>query len=222
MKTVQQVLWELDIERLINAVLARNPIEYDIEGEYLDRTVRSLRDSYMNNLRRFIHQLRETSIELPKDEQKGILYVFRELDNVFRSEAFGLVYLNELIEKGTSCQDCKYDFSERSELLGFMIAETPLTQKHIYELVADVIGTASFFGYEQEQIKERKAEIIHLMNEGKRIVAPLSPEDEDPIEKSLRYAAIEAEIAYRKQTRNNELTRIRDAYLSEQEGKNHD
>lgn len=36
--------------------------------------------------------------------------------------------------------------------MGFQVADTPLTQRYIYELVADVMHTASFFGFSQEDL----------------------------------------------------------------------
>ena len=38
--------------------------------------------------------------------------------------------------------------------MGFLVAETEMTQRYIYELAANVMYEASFFGFEEEDKQE--------------------------------------------------------------------
>lgn len=237
MKTVQKVLQELDADKLIDTFLRDNPIEYDRNENMLDRTVRDIRDTVHNNLRRFINRLREMPITEPEEGHQGVLYAHRTMKEGFSAQAFNLVHLEELLELGTECENYAYEFTPQSEIMGFLIADSPMTQRYIYDLVADVLYEASFFGFEQEGLPMQKAKLMDSLEEVRsgnveslsweEVKAELETEDfsfdeESPDEEALRRAAWEAEWAYSRHSRDKELTAIREQYLAIEGERHHE
>lgn len=236
MKTVQQVLRELDEDRIIDVYLYENPIEYDRHEYLLDQTVRDVREAVRNRLRQFIRRLKDMEITEPEDGHMGILYAHRTMDDGFGSQAFNLVHMDELLGRGVECENYAYEFSPQSEIMGFLVADTPMTQRYLYDLIADVLTEASFFGFEQEELAEKKAELEQSMKEVENGTAELRTweelkaelengdlplDEESPDEEELRYAAMEAEWAYSRHSREKELTLIRESLLSERGGQDH-
>ena len=48
-----------------------------------------------------------------------------------------------------------YEFTRQEEIVGFLVSDTEFTQREIYEVLADVLYEASFFGYEQERLEDK-------------------------------------------------------------------
>lgn len=236
MKTVQQVLRELDTERLIAYYLWENPIGYDRYEDWLDLTVREIRDAYRKRLTDYIQRLREMKITEPENGHQGVLFVHRVMEEYF-SEEYRLVHLDELIKMGSKCENYMYGFAKQSEIVGFLVADTPLTKRHIYDLMSDVLYQASYFGYEQEYLQEEMGKLtVSLENDQNRPSEAVPEEDlkekwheeyeidfvcDPPDVKELRDLAVKAETEYGKCSRDYELTLIRNAYLSENGGLNY-
>lgn len=232
MKTVQQVLQELDSDKLIDTYLRDNPIEYDRIEKLLDRTVRDIRDAVRDNLHSYINRLCEMQITEPEDGHQGVLYAHRTMKEGFPSEAFNLVHLDELLDHGAECENNAYEFTPQSEIMGFWIADSLMTQRYIYDLMADVLEEASFFGFEQEDLPAQKNKLMDSLEEVRNGTAEclsweavkaeletgdFSFDEESPDEEALRRAVWEAEWAYSRHSREKELTAIRDQYLAEKE-----
>jgi len=236
MKTVQQLLRELDEDRIIDVYLYENPIEYDRHEYLLDQTVRDIRDKARDRLHQYIQRLREMEITEPEDGHIGILFAHRAMDDGFGSQAFNLVHMDELLERGTECENYAYEFSPQSEIVGFFVADTPMTQRYLYDLIADVLTEASLFGFEQEELADKKAELEQSMKEVENGTAELRTweelkteletedftfDEESPDEEELRHAAFEAEWTYSCHSRDKELTLIRESLLSERGEQDH-
>lgn len=236
MKTVQQVLRELDTEKLIAHYLWEYPIEYDRYEEWLDLTIREIRDTYRKDLADLIQRLREMKISEPEDGHQGVLFVHKVLEE-YLTEEYRLVHLDELIELGPECENYAYGFTKQSEIVGFLVADTPLTQRYIYDLMTNVLDQASFFGYKQEYLQEeieklnaplesprRKLSAIILNEEPEEQWHEMRGVDSDyelPEERKLRYSAAKAETAFDECSRRNQIALIRDAYLKTNGGKDH-
>lgn len=149
-KTVQEVLRELDTERLIGTYRFHFPIGYEEHLELLDVTVREIQERVKQGLRQFIERLRTLPVQSPEDGKQGLLFAHRIMKGGSHEKTFELVFIDELLRDGVKCQCYAYEFTEQAVIMGFQVADTPLTQRYIYELVADVMHTASFFGFSQE------------------------------------------------------------------------
>lgn len=154
MKTVQEWLNELDIDLLIQDYLYIDPVKYDNHEEKLNKTVQEVMDEHIKNVRNFINRMRTIPVKVPEDGRQCILYARRTIEDGVPSQAFELVHKDELLEKGHEALDYAYYFSEQAEIAGYFVADTPLTLACIYDLIADVMNEASYFGYEQEYLEE--------------------------------------------------------------------
>lgn len=153
MKTVKEYLQTMDTERLIDEYLYKDPILIEkIKNQ--DLTIREVIEGQRATLRDYITNLANMDITPPSDGHQGILYVHRCVGMGCNDLeiAFELVFLDEIKTQGTDAQSYAYEFSPQSEIIGFLVSETYLTQYYIYELMVDVLYEASFFGYEQEDL----------------------------------------------------------------------
>ena len=162
MKTVQDYLRELDENRLIEAYLGLHPIRFE-ELSNVELTVSEIIERYKTKLHEYIVRLR--TLPIKKSESPCIFYVHRIIKDGMKDEDYCLIDFKELVEKSCDAPDYVYCFTEQSEIMGWQVADTWLTQYHIYNLIADVMFEASFFGYEQEQLEEEKKRLDKAMEE---------------------------------------------------------
>ena len=225
METVQAWLNKLDTEKLINVYLSENPISYEMYKNYLDLTVREIRENYKAALRLYIERLRHLTVKPDEYGKQGLLYVHRIMSDGHRERAYNLIYIEELLEKGNDADNYAYEFTEQATIMGFLVAETPLTQRYIYELIADVLSEASFFGFEQEYLEEEKEKLLEAEKEAserndkgttlEEFEAELEQEQgftfdrESDDERALGHEVVVAELAYSNHSRKKELDLIR-------------
>jgi len=178
MKTVQEWLRELDTERLIEEYICRDPVQYDRDESNFGRTVGEIRDCHIALVRDLIERLRTVLVKKPKKGYQGVLFVYRIIRDMIEEPAFGFAHIDELLEKGDEADNYAYEFCEQAEIAGFLVADTPLTIQYIYELMADVMYEASFFGFEQEDLAGEWEAIRTAEKEIEDGTAELRPWDE--------------------------------------------
>ena len=66
LKTVQEVLCELDMEKLISTYRWHFPIGYEEHLELLDMTVREIQERVKQGLRLFVERLRTLPVQSPE------------------------------------------------------------------------------------------------------------------------------------------------------------
>ncbi len=215
MKTVQECLKELDTEALIDEYLDRDYIRREMINvmKKKDITTKELLLRYRDAIREYIEYMRNIPVEQP--EEQGLLYVYKTLPGLIRDEYWhDLVIIPELKEKGVDAEDYSYILSSRSEIAGFLVADTNLTQDHLPTLMADVLYEASFFGYTQEDIDDylKKEEAYNMSEDDEpsedwmpgspNYKKPESrPEEEQKLEKVYRQAKEEYAIYLQKKAR---------------------
>lgn len=224
MKTVQEWLNELDMDLLIQDYLYVDPVNYDNYEEKLNKTVQEVKDEHINNVRNFINRMRTISVKAPEDGRQGILYARRVIEDGVPSQVFELIHKDELLEKGHEALDYAYYFSDQAEIAGYLVADTCLTLACIYDLIADVLDEASYFGYEQEYLEDSKNRIMSAAREVEEGTAETHPAGEvfsDLCDESdavclyndkegwdLYHKIMEAESEYIIYSRNKELDEL--------------
>ena len=81
---------------------------------------------------------------------------------------FSLINIEELKENRDSLTNVTtyaYEFSLNEEIMGYLISDNEYTQNYIYDLIADVLYEASFFGYNEENKIKQKEELIESVRE---------------------------------------------------------
>ena len=158
MKTVQETLKTIKHEELIGTYFYKYPIDFDYllysHPERGEMSVNMVKGKFKANRQKTIDKLMTVDITLPEDSHQGLLYAHRVIKDGFDEPETELVLYDELLEKGPDAQEFAYFYTPQSEIAGFLIADPPYTQQHLYSLLADVLHEASFFGPEQEFLED--------------------------------------------------------------------
>ena len=234
MRTVQEILKALDTERLIDTYLYHSPIRYEA---FPDKTVQEIQDRFKAVLRDFISRLRNMEIHTPEDGSQCLFYVHRCIRDEFDEVSFCLIDVDEFLEKDYDCRSYAYEFTEQAEIMGYLVAETPLMNHYIYDLMAEIMDEASFFGFEQERLKEERDELgrrireVENMKNGENGFIGESWEDvrkemgldsldqESPDEKEIHDEVRAVVIKYSDHSMRKELDAVRELLKDLQEAK---
>ncbi|MBQ9478029.1 MAG: hypothetical protein IJU71_00585, partial [Selenomonadaceae bacterium] len=82
----------------------------------------------------------------------------------------------DLIEQGDDATNYGYDLDPQSEIMGFLVSDDEYTQQNIYELMADVMFEASWFGFADEgkdDFIDDLADQINQLEEGTLETCPV-------------------------------------------------
>lgn len=211
MKTVQECLWEMDIEKLVDSYLAIPFISKEMNESMKKNdteTGRKIRTVFLNIIRHIIEFIRNTSAEPAEDP--AILYMYEVLEGDIRDKYWhGLVYLSELKEKGVEAEDYSYTLCSFKQIACFMVADTKLTQDNLLTLMTDVLYEATFSGYTEEDKEKEIREFEEACNEVEADGEGASEEDDE----FCKTVSVKPEP----ETRSEEEIRLADAYRKARE-----
>ena len=228
MKTVQEWLIELDTTELIDTYFREHPIDFiHMEENARQMSVCDIQTKGRKKLESYIDYLRTLPIKNNTEEGKGLLFVFRMLYGYSDTGlVHELVLVDELLRDGPEAEAYSYTLTDPAEVMGFYVADTPLTQYNIVFLIANVLFEASFYGWTSEEVNREIEATFSDDDEGdaepdeedesfdemyrKRILNRESDptEIENPEEVELRNKAEKAVDAYFEASRRNELKLI--------------
>lgn len=236
MKTVQDYLKELDTDKLVEEYFFRDPIPYE---EFAARTshltVQEIRAAYKRRMRLFIDKLREIDA-VKSREGNSVLFAYRYLPE-YRGEdiGFGCAVVDEVLKSGKNAEIYTYSMLPQNEIAGFFVADTELSKRYIYELIADVLYESSFFGFNQEGLEKLLAGFGSSMCELERVESGETnlptidrimdniceclgfvPDSETEDEKELRREVWKAQDAYCRHSRQKELNNVLNILLEEE------
>lgn len=232
MKTVQEYLRELDRDRLIEEYLYKSPIEFEkIHDKSV--SVETVFQRVREYIGEYIDRLRKLDITQDDDGKQGIVFAHRCVGSNCESLeiAFPLVFKEELLEHGTEANSYAYEFSPQSEIVGYLVADNPLTQYYIYDLLADVMFEAAFFGFDEEHKEEEEQKVVQSCEEAmspdfkgipweevkahleEKMGQKFDEESEDELE--YHRAVWAAEMEYSQHSRTKEMNMIIEALKSE-------
>ena len=236
MKTIQQVIRELDSKNIEIAYFYEHPIELNKLNRFEDKTLGEIKERISSRFQAFIERLRTMEVEENSEEQ-WVLFVYKALCNesFYGEEVVGLLRVDELVEKEnlSVIETYAYEFTEQKEALGFLVADTKLTQDNIMDVVVDFLHEVSFFGYEQERLKEEMDKLEESIKEIDEHPERLKtfdideirkkynlPKDEEyPEEQEKKDRFHEAAMDYTNYCRCIEMERIKSMLLKEKMGK---
>ena len=222
MKTVQEWLFERDEDALIGCYFAKYPINfYMLENK--DVTVSEVLAVLEETLRDFIHRLK--GVNAHKSEQ-GIFYAVKILSDGYEEVTVELSYLKDILENGLP-EHYGWMLTDHDEVMGYLIADTSLTQANIDSVLAEILYEMSFFGYTQEQLEEERKKLDESLietQESRTYSADevftkfgLAPEEKDEQSDELRAAVLAAEIKFSEYWRTHEVRQIRSQLIAEQQ-----
>lgn len=162
MQTVQESLWQADEDQLIAAYLATHPVNLgEIDPE---RTISEVQSEIHTGLHNYLTRLKELPIKEPANGDKGVFYVYHCLGANLGID-FGLTFFDDLRAQGINAHNYDYILVKQAEIVGYLIADTPLTQYYLPELLVDIMYGASFFGFRQEYLAQAKKQLDETAEE---------------------------------------------------------
>lgn len=234
MKTMQAVLRELDTEELEETYLYDHSPKLRELSKNDDRSVCQLRQDFSRKFSDYLQRLRTLEIEPSEDSRTGILYVHKIMgeDSWFPQETIDLIYMDELLaaEDFIKISHYAFGFIRQEVALGFLVAETKLTQDHLYDVASYFLYEMSFFGYKQEELEEEMRGLEESVREFKehpeRMIRynysewekefGLPEEEEYPKEQELLDAIHSGCQEYNDYCDGIELEKIKESYLRKQ------
>lgn len=171
-------------------------------------------------MRKFIERLCGLTPKADPDGRVGILFAHRciEVGALSGTEDYCLVYADEVLSDGVDAKTYAYEFTDQSEIVGFLVADNEYTRRHIYGLMTDVLYQASFFGYRQEGLAEALEDLDRSIKEVEngnvlsideimeKYIPEHESEREDPAEMDLRNTVLKAAFDYNEHFKKKELT----------------
>lgn len=159
MKTLQQILRQVDKEELIDLFVQIHPPVYAAR-EKMDFTSGRILAVYRSRVESLIDKL--ACIEPVVDERYGrcFLYASRTIGpDTFDEPCFSMVTEKDLMKAGTDCFSTSYIFTPHEEVAGFYVSGAPYTQSFMMDLLVDVLFEASWFGFDQEYMQEEEEKL---------------------------------------------------------------
>lgn len=229
MRTIQEYFRDLDMEKLIETYLTEYPINYkDFRNK--DMSISQIEERVNKKLHDFIERMKAITVENRKDSFRGILYVHRCIKDGLNDQSYCLADIAEILSGDIKETDYGYDILPQAEIMGFLVAETEMTQRYIYELAANVMYEASFFGFEEEdkqevveELKKSTEEIksgttkYHTWEEFKKELSDIGCDfdEESSDETELHNKVVRASYDYSKYSAMKELNKIREMLNTE-------
>lgn len=170
-KTVQELLKEVDKEQLINEYFYTYPIKVsDIKEEDSGLTIKEVKERRRKTMEKYINRLINLKVELSDDGDDYILFAYNVFMEDFENVDYALISKKELLfeigfEEEGNCTNYSFMLSNQEEIMRYLVADTKLTQDNIYDLLVYVLYEASWFGYENEDLEEEKQKLEEATKE---------------------------------------------------------
>ena len=166
MKTVQEWLREVDEKSLVDTYCYRYPVDF-VMLENKDVTVRQVLDRQREVVRAFVRELKSLEVRPSADGKTGIFFGCKFNDkNSYEPTAY-LCYLEDIVrEVRPEHYSCM--LTDFSEVMGYLVADTPYTLRHISDVLVEILSEISLTGYTQEGKKHERARLDEAMQESER------------------------------------------------------
>lgn len=240
MKTIQQIVAELDMEEVIKYYFYRYPIKLfqDLNEKWENKTVAECKAYGHYKVKALIERIINTKPNADNG-QKYILFIHKCMDDgICHDICEGLVEVGELFgaKDVSEVTTYAYGYEKLEDTVGYYVANTALTQRHLLDLVTNYLFVSSFFGYEQEYLEEERQKLDDALEEcedhskGRSFNTleelfedlGITPEETYPEEEEKRNKYHNAVIDYNKYCKGKELERLRESILEVKRGLNVD
>lgn len=163
MRTVQEVIRSLNTYKLVVTYLNEyesikfSDDEYNtFEKHQLPFFIAKLQKRCILVSRIFNYIERLKHIPVQESDDMIIAYI---INDYYDKITTSLIHKQELMDIGITCEAYAYEFCTQSEILGWKLPETEFVKDYIYQIIADILFEASFFGYDQEELPAAKSEL---------------------------------------------------------------
>ena len=155
MKTVHAWFKEVDAARIADEYFREYPIEYENFCR-LKKTVAEIKEAYRLRLLEFLEML--CKLEVDSTAQDKIFFCHKIYSNYEEKVETVLCTKTDILacDKPETYSCILVDFAE---VMGYCIADTELTKKNIYAVLAQILHEMTFFGFTQEELNEEREQL---------------------------------------------------------------
>ena len=157
MRTIQQVLRELDAKEIEEKYYRKHPILLVEINDYDDMTIGEFKKKISDRFQKYLERLRNLDADL-SNEKQSILFVHKGQtdDDFLLGHMVSLIEKDELMatEDVSEIPTYAYELVEQKEALAFGVADNKLTQDNLLEVAVDFLYEMSWFGFEQERLQD--------------------------------------------------------------------
>ena len=224
MKTLHQHLLEADWETIFEHYLQRRKISPCTEKSRVLQVKDSL-DSRRQIFMRFSEELLNLT---PVRNEKMVFLATEEFIDGCPDICPILISLEDLNTGVTRKIDWRT--TDRDKLMGFLVADTRLTQDNLCDILAQILDKASFFGFSAEEFERSRKEYNRMIKEFEKdwrrtLTLPddyvcerfgLPMTEEDPRSEELLSRVLDAETEYARHCKEREIEELRQAILKKQ------
>ena len=217
MKTLHQHLLEADWEAIFEHYLQRRKISPCAEKSRALQAKDSL-DSRRQIFMRFSEELLNLT---PVQNEKMVFLATEEFIDGCPDICPILISLEDLNTGVTRNVDWRT--TDRDKLMGFLVADTRLTQDNLCDILAQILDKASFFGFSTGEFESGREEYNRMVREFEKDLAKTLalPDEfvrdhsgfptisEDPKAEELIWLALDAEVEYAKHCKKREIEELR-------------
>ena len=117
----------------------------------------------------YIDRLINLEIETSDIKDSYVVFAYKTFINDSEGIDYSIIYTKEILKKEITddtlinCYSCI--LTEQKEIMGHLVADTDLTKKNIYGLLAFILHEASWFGFSNEHLEEEKEKLEKSMKE---------------------------------------------------------
>ena len=157
MKTVQEWIREIEVDKLADAYFYEYPIEYE---RYInsEKTVSEIKDAYRKRFYEFIEQLKSIEPKSLSDDEQGIFFCHKAYGRDIKNPETVLCIESDIL-KCDNPQTYSWILTDFDEIMGYYIAETESRIKSRKDVRAQIIYEMTFFGYTQEDIEKERMKL---------------------------------------------------------------
>ena len=155
MKTVHAWLKEVDVAKIADEYFSEYPIEYENFCRF-KKTVAEIKEAYRLRLLEFLEML--CKLEVDSTGQDKIFFCHKIYSNYEEKVETILCTKTDILacDKPETYSWILVDFAE---VMGYCIADTELTKKKIYSVLAQILHEMTFFGFTQEELNEEREQL---------------------------------------------------------------
>lgn len=219
MKTVQEWLNEIDEKTLADCYFAEYPIDFMMLRDQ-NHTVAEIEQAAREQFIEYVRKMRVISIR-SHEEKTAVFYASKGHRDHRRCIITEMCILEEVLSSDEP-EHYSCGLTDHAEVMGYFIADTPLTQNNIEIVLAHILFETSFFGYNQENLPDvietlkRSEEDIeegptYTMEEVREHLG-LPPKEPDEEAEELEHDIIAAEYAYDLFCRRREEAKLRELF----------
>ena len=163
MKTIQEHLRVADRKRLLDSLAYDEICDTRLLLELKDLTIEEIQGSCKDFMNRLIDHL--LSIETVPSDHLVLYLCDMATDEGQYDKSLNLIDLNKL-RKDINASNSSCNFKAWEESLGFLVADTKLTQDYIIDLLSLFLHEITFFGTDKESRQNKIDEVVSKLDIG--------------------------------------------------------